>query len=65
MKYKVILERSEEGVAASVPGLPGYWSQGESEAEALDNIRWAITEYLEVVNELTRDAEVREVEVAV
>ncbi|HEX4963296.1 MAG TPA: type II toxin-antitoxin system HicB family antitoxin [Thermoanaerobaculia bacterium] len=65
MKYKVVLERSEEGVAASVPGLPGCWSQGESEAEALDNIRWAIAEYLEVVNELTRDAEVREVEVVV
>jgi len=65
MKYKVILERSEEGVAASVPGLPGCWSQGESEAEALDSIRWAITEYLEVVKELTRNAEVREVEVAV
>lgn len=58
MKYKVVLEYSEEGVAASVPGLPGCWSQGESEAEALDNIRSAITEYLEVVNELTRDADV-------
>lgn len=65
MKYKVILERSEEGVAASVPGLPGCWSQGESEAEALDNIRSAITEYLQAVNELTRDGEVREVEVSV
>ncbi|MFY9825231.1 MAG: type II toxin-antitoxin system HicB family antitoxin [Thermoanaerobaculia bacterium] len=65
MKYKVILERSEEGIAASVPGLPGCWSQGESEAEALENIRSAITEYLEVVNELTRDGEVREVEVSV
>ena len=54
MKYKVVLEHSEEGVAASVPGLPGCWSQGESEAEALDNIRSAITEYLEAVNELTR-----------
>ena len=65
MKYKVILERSEEGVAASVPGLPGCWSKGESEAEALGSIRLAIAEYLEVVNELTRDAEVREVEVSV
>lgn len=63
MRYRVILERSEEGVAAYVPGLPGCWSQGESEAEALDNIRWAIAEYLEVANVLTRDAEVREVEV--
>jgi len=65
MKYKVVLERSEEGVAASVPGLPGCWSQGESEAEALDNIRSAITEYLEVVNELPRDADFHEVEVLV
>ena len=63
MRYRVILERSEEGVAAYVPGLPGCWSQGESEAEALDNIRWAIAEYLEVANVLTRDAEVCEVEV--
>lgn len=55
MKYEVILDRSEEGVAVSVPGLPGCWSQGESEAEALDNIRWAIAEYLEVVNESSVD----------
>jgi predicted RNase H-like HicB family nuclease len=65
MKYKVVLKRSEEGVAASVPGLPGCWSQGNNEAEALDNIRSAITEYLEAVNDLTRESEVRVVEVAV
>jgi predicted RNase H-like HicB family nuclease len=65
MRYKVVLERSEEGVAASVPGLPGCWSQGETEAEALENIRVAITEYLEAVDELTKGVEVREVEVTV
>ena len=65
MRYKVVLERSEEGVAASVPGLPGCWSQGETEAEALNNVRAAITEYLEAVNDLTRERDVREVEVAV
>lgn len=65
MTYKVVLERSEEGVAASVPGLPGCWSQGETEAEALENIRAAIAEYLEAVKELTKDAEVREVEVVI
>jgi predicted RNase H-like HicB family nuclease len=65
MTYKVVLERSEEGVAASVPGLPGCWSQGESETEALENIRVAIVEYLEAVNEMTKDREVHEVEVAV
>jgi predicted RNase H-like HicB family nuclease len=65
MKYKVVLNRSEEGVAASVPGLPGCWSEGETEAEALENIRSAIQEYLAVVTEQTRGAEVREVEVSV
>jgi predicted RNase H-like HicB family nuclease len=65
MRYRVVLQRSEEGVAASVPGLPGCWSQGETEAEAVENIRTAIQEYLAVVAEQTQGAEVREVEVAV
>jgi predicted RNase H-like HicB family nuclease len=65
MKYKVVLQPSDEGIAASVPGLPGCWSQGSTEAEALENIRTAIQEYLAVVDEQTKDAEVREVEVTV
>ena len=65
MRYKVVLQHSEEGVAASVPGLPGCWSQGTDEREALENIRSAIAEYLAVVNSETEGADVREVEVAV
>jgi predicted RNase H-like HicB family nuclease len=65
MKYKVVLQRSEEGVAVSVPGLPGCWSQGQTEGEALENIRSAIQEYLAVVAKQTQGAEVREVEVTV
>lgn len=65
MKYKVVLQRSEEGVAASVPGLPGCWSQGQTEAEALENIRSAIQEYMAVVADQTHGADVREVEVTV
>jgi predicted RNase H-like HicB family nuclease len=42
MKYKIALHRSEEGVSVSVPGLPGCWSQGRDEAEAIDNVRDAI-----------------------
>jgi predicted RNase H-like HicB family nuclease len=38
MKYEIALHESEEGFSASVPGLPGCWSQGESEEEALRNI---------------------------
>jgi predicted RNase H-like HicB family nuclease len=48
MKYKVALHRSDEGYAVSVPGLPGCWSQGETEQEALANIAEAIREYLAV-----------------
>lgn len=65
MKYKVVLQHSDEGVAASVPGLPGCWSQGATEHEALDNIRTAIEEYLAVVGEQLQGADVREVEVSV
>jgi predicted RNase H-like HicB family nuclease len=64
MQYKVALHRSEEGFAASVPGLPGCWSQGATEAEALENIRVAIVEYLSVVDEQFRGEDVRVVEVA-
>jgi len=63
MKYKVVLELSEEGYAASVPGLPGCHSQGATEQEAMENIADAIREYLGVVAELGRDKIVREVEV--
>ena len=65
MKYKVILQQSEEGFAVSVPGLPGCHSQGRTEKEALENIGAAISEYLQVVEELARDKVVREVEVRV
>lgn len=64
MQYKVALHRSEEGFAASVPGLPGCWSQGVTEAEALENIRVAIVEYLSVVDEQLRGEDVRVVEIA-
>lgn len=64
MTYKVSLLRSEEGYSVSVPGLPGCWSQGETEAEALENIGDAIREYLGVVAEQL-EGEVREIEVAV
>ena len=65
MTYKIALRRSEEGFSVSVPGLPGCWSQGETEAEALTNIREAIQDYLSVVEEEFQDADMREVDVTV
>jgi len=64
MKYKVVLQESEEGFSVSCPGLPGCWSQGRTEAEALENIQDAIAEYLDAVETLVQGKEVREVSVA-
>ena len=64
MKYKIALRESEEGFSVSVPGLPGCWSQGATEEEALRNIQDAIKEYLAAIDELVQGATVREVDVA-
>jgi predicted RNase H-like HicB family nuclease len=64
MRYKVNLKKTEEGYSIWVPGLPGCWSQGETEAEALENIKDAIQLYLETVDELTKDKDSRYVEIA-
>ena len=64
-RLRVAIHDSDEGFSVSVPGLPGCWSQGATEQEALDNIRDAIREYLAVVNEQLQGEEVREVEITV
>ena len=65
MKYKIVLRESEEGYSVSCPGLPGCWSQGETEEEAIENIQDAIREYMAAIEERLQDQNVREVEVAV
>ncbi len=64
MRYKVNLKKTEEGYSIWVPGLPGCWSQGRTDTEALENIKDAIQAYLETVEELTKGNESRFVEVA-
>ena len=65
MKYRIALHQSEEGYSVSVPGLPGCWSQGTTEQEAVENIRDAIREYLSAVEEQLRGEEIREIEVTI
>ncbi len=55
MRYKIALLKTDEGYSVSVPGLPGCWSQGATEEEALQNIQAA--------DELLDGAVVREIEV--
>jgi len=64
MKYRVNLKKTEEGYSVWVPGLPGCWSQGKSEAEALENVKDAISAYLEAIDKITTDKETRYVEIA-
>ena len=65
LRYQIVLHKSEEGYAVNCPALPGCWSQGETEQEAMQNIRDAIEDYLAAVNESVRGSDVREVEVSV
>ena len=65
MRYRIAVHQSEEGFSVSVPGLPGCWSQGATEAEALENIKDAIREYLAVVDDQFRGQQIREVDVVV
>ena len=64
MRYRIALHRSDEGISVSVPGLPGCWSQGATEEEAIDNIKVAIEEYLSVVEDSLRGEDIREIEVS-
>ena len=65
MKYKIVLQKSDEGYCVSCPGLPGCWSQGKTELEAIDNIKDAIREYLAAIEESIKNNDVREIEIAV
>jgi len=63
VRFKVAIYPSEEGFAVSVPSLPGCWSQGATEQEALTNIADAIRDYLEAEGPPPEGWEIREIEV--
>jgi predicted RNase H-like HicB family nuclease len=50
--YRVNLRQSDEGYSVSCPELPGCWSQGDTEAEALANMQIAIQEYVDAAEEI-------------
>lgn len=63
MEYKVALRKADEGYAVWCPALPGCWSQGLTEAEALANIADAIKEYLLAVEEVNKNERLYTVQV--
>jgi len=55
--FAVVIEQDEEGFfVASCPALKGCWSQGETEEDAMANIREAIEGWLEAEEERARTA---------
>jgi predicted RNase H-like HicB family nuclease len=44
--------------------LPGCWSQGDTEEEALHNIQDAVQEYLAAVADSVKGEDVREIDIA-
>ena len=63
MKYRIALEKTEEGYSVWCPGLPGCWSQGATEEEAVENMKDAIEGYLATVEDLVKGKILRYVEV--
>jgi predicted RNase H-like HicB family nuclease len=68
MKFTIVLkeDKIDGGYNVSCLTLPGCHSQGETVDEAVENIRDAITGYLEVLNERAKtitDGKVMEVSV--
>ena len=57
--FTITLEQDQDGFCvAECPSLPGCVTQGESEQEALENIKEAISAYLLVLNDkIRREAE--------
>ena len=50
--YQVVIEQDEDGMfCASVPALPGCFSNGDTHDEALANIREAMSLHLDVLRE--------------
>jgi predicted RNase H-like HicB family nuclease len=50
--FRIDVRQSEEGYSVSCPELPGCWSQGATEVEALSNIQIAIQEYVDTAEEM-------------
>ncbi len=65
MKYTVVIKASPEGYSIACPALPGCWSEGKTEEEAVANIIEAIQDYQAAVMDEFRNEQYREIDVAI
>ena len=55
MRYVIVYRDEDGGWIAEVPSLPGCVTQGESRAEALENVKDAIALYLGDLDDAQRE----------
>jgi predicted RNase H-like HicB family nuclease len=65
MDFIVKVHKSRYGYDISCPVLPGCASQGETEKEAMANIKDAIRDYLIVMNKIRKGEYLRKIKVAI
>lgn len=63
MQYTVVLNKSKYGYDVSCPALPGCHSQGDTKGDALENIKDAITVYLDMLKKETKGQKTTKVSV--
>ena len=61
----IVMHKSKYGYDVSCPPLQGCHSQGETEEEAIENIRDAICEYLTALKQIKRRQKLLTIQVAV
>jgi predicted RNase H-like HicB family nuclease len=61
MEYTVVVRKTAHGYDVHCPALPGCHSQGDTEREALDNIKDAIRTHLAMVRKETKGLRTRKV----
>ncbi len=64
-EFLIVIHKSKYGYDVSCPTLQGCHSQGETEEEAIENIRDAIRSYLAALKKLKRRETLKKIEVAV
>ena len=64
-EFFIVLHKSRYGYDVSCPTLQGCHSQGDTEEEAIENIRNAIRSYLAALKKLKRRQKLKRIDVAV
>jgi len=64
-QFFIVIHKSKYGYDVSCPTLQGCHSQGETEEEAIENIRDAIRQYLAALKKLRGREKLKRIDVAV